>query len=145
MKCSDFQEILFAQAVDGQRDPDPEATQRHLESCDGCRASASRYAGIGTALQQAREAEPSPFAATRILQRIENTFAPERKPAWLRILQPAAIAMALGCGLLVGGIAARREAARDVLGPASQGSIEQLRADLFIDAISEQDKTLVLK
>ncbi|MEI6433629.1 MAG: hypothetical protein WCP32_02210 [Bacteroidota bacterium] len=90
-----------------------------------------------------KAAEPNPFQATKILQRIESEFLTQKTsgfPAWTRVFQPIAISLALIVGVLIGSFAARTN--RNDLEIAKIENLQNLRTSLFISEITDENNIL---
>jgi anti-sigma factor RsiW len=148
MDCSRFQSGL-SDFREGKL-PEQEHTGfvSHLASCPSCQRLAAGYDELLSLIGREKETEPNPFAATRLLQRIEDEFSGEQRNShmlWIRLLQPAAIAAALAFGILIGSRTASHNVREDGMMTAGiSTNIEFLRSDLFIDEFSEENNILVL-
>jgi anti-sigma factor RsiW len=151
MDCTEFKSNLF-NFSEGKLSEDLRSSAgQHVSSCTACTKLVAEFKKLEAIIQQEKATEPNPFTATRILQRIEDEFEnkPESlenssSPAWLRVLQPAAIVIALFCGILIGSYSAKKD-----LPPVNQpvnstGNIEFLRSNLFITEFADEDKILVI-
>lgn len=90
---------------------------------------------IGELVRQARNQEPSPFLATRILQRIENEFsAPNTKrgTVFYPVLRPVAITLALAFGILIGAITAKNNLNDQQDNSLRTENLESLRTEFLI-------------
>jgi anti-sigma factor RsiW len=119
--------------------------ERHLASCIACARLLSDFNELDAVIEQEKAAEPNPFAATRILQRLETEFERPKKtysPGWIRMLQPVAITAALVCGILIGSYTAQKEHTPANLLVNSSENIEFLRSNLFISEFADEDKIL---
>jgi hypothetical protein len=90
---------------------------------------------------------PNPFAATRILQHLENEIRGHEKAhssGWIRVLQPVAIAVALVCGILIGSYTARKDVVQGNQLVNNSENIEFLKSNLFISEFADEDRNLVL-
>ncbi|MCX6276593.1 MAG: hypothetical protein NT004_00680 [Bacteroidetes bacterium] len=92
-----------------------------------------------------KAAEPNPFQATKILQRIESEFLTPKTsgfPVWTRIFQPIAISLALIAGVLIGSFAARTGNNRNDIEVAKTKNLQSLRTSLFISEITDENNIL---
>ncbi len=95
-------------------------------------------------IEQEKRVEPNPFAATRILQRIENEFGARRTesaPVLLRIFQPVSLTLALIIGILIGAYTARNNAGPQL---TNKSSLDEIRNELFISEIMAEDHVIHL-
>ncbi len=147
MDCSQFKSDLSAFREGTQPAEMHDLCEQHLSSCRACSRLVSEFDKVDMLIEQVKAAEPNPFAATRILQRLENEVDTPQKRypvVWVRVLRPAAIAVALLCGILIGSYTAKNDAA-----PLNQvinttGNIDFLRSNLFISEFADEDKILVI-
>jgi hypothetical protein len=148
MNCSKFQSGL----ADFREGKLPEHEHHdfgsHMASCLSCRQLAAGYDELLSLIGREKETEPDPYAATRLIQRIENEFSGAQGNSsrqWIRFLQPAAIAAALAFGILIGSFTASRNLKEaGVMSAGASANIDFLRSDLFIDEFSEENKIFVL-
>ena len=122
------------------------AANNHLASCVVCSRVFAEFKEFDTIIALEKAAEPNPFAATRILQRVDSYFSTNKaaSPAWVRMLQPAALAVALLCGILIGINTAQKSSALTTRPANPYENIEFLRSNLFISEFTDEDKVLVL-
>jgi anti-sigma factor RsiW len=147
MDCAEFKSNVF-NFSGGELSEDVRCScERHLESCIACTKLVTEFNSLEAIIVQEKATEPGPFTATRILQRLENEFESPKNtgsPAWLRVLQPVAIALALFCGILIGSHSANKEILPvDQLANSTE-NIEFLRSNLFITEFVDEDKILVI-
>jgi len=116
----------------------------HAAVCPGCARLLEGYRALEGAIADEKAVLPVDFAATRILQRMENRAAGRNRVA-AAVLRPAlitlALAVALMAGFLIGSAGYSRIAATT---PVSAASVETLRSDLFINDFVDEDITLVV-
>ena len=147
MDCAQFTSEIFSFSEGILPEELHRSAEHHLASCSSCARLLSEFNGLKTIIDQEKAAEPNPYAATHILQRIENEFERPKYPhsqVWVRALQPIAIAFALLIGILIGSYTANKDNA-----PADQlvnttKNIEFLKSNLFIAEFADEDKILVL-
>ncbi len=121
--------------------------EHHAASCPACGQLLVEYNKLDALIQLEKAAEPNPFAATRILQHIENKFEKSSissMPRWIRVLQPVTIAVALLCGTLIGSYTAKNGHALANQSANLSDNIEFLRSNLFISEFVDEDKTLII-
>lgn len=86
-------------------------------------------------VRQARNHQPNPFLATRILQRIDNEFGapePPRRLILYRVLRPVAVTFALASGILIGAIMAHNNPSDRQGDFLRAENLETLRTELLI-------------
>jgi hypothetical protein len=146
MDCSQFKSNIFAFREGILSENLHHSVELHLSSCAACARMLSEYDSMEAIIAQEKATEPNPFAATRILQRIENEFEKPKNqmvPVFIRVIQPVAVALALLCGILIGSHTANREhpPVNQLLNTSE--NIEFLRSNLFISEFADEDKMLV--
>jgi len=147
MKCSLFRNYLPAFREETLSAELQHSAHLHLASCEECRHLLEAFNETESIIEHEKAVEPSPFAATRILQRIESEFEKANAvifPRWIRVLQPVTIALALMCGILIGSYTANKEETHvDNLLKTAE-NIEFLRSNLFISEFADEDRNLGL-
>lgn len=147
MDCSHFRSNIIAFREGALPEASMNSATLHLASCRACTRLVSTFRELDEIIGHEKSSEPNPFAATRILQRIENEFSEHVKPVpplWIRMLQPVSLAVALLCGILIGSYTAKKDNAIAVRPENTPENIEILRSNLFISEITDEDKVLVL-
>jgi hypothetical protein len=92
-------------------------------------------------LELEKNRKPSPFAGTRIMQRLENEVAQNRPvPVYYRtrILQPVLVACALVAGIFIGSHLSEFQQ-NAVPETSSVTEVEQMRNELFIGDLTQDD------
>ena len=141
MDCKEFQDYLFAYA-EGELSPDERhAMQGHARSCRSCSRLLEGFRVMEATIQKEREMEPNPFAATRILQYLENEDRRRNRQA-LSVLRPIALALALFLALSIGFIIGNHGLSRTERVSSGQ-EIESLRTDLYIADFVDEDIPLL--
>lgn len=147
MECLQFIANLMDFRQETLKDDLHRAAVLHLSSCPSCTRLMKGLDEVDELIEGEKALEPNPFAATRILQHIENEFnKPEvfKTPAWIRVLQPVAVALALVCGILIGSNASKSDDSPvDTLAKTTD-NIEFLRSNLYISDLMDEDKVLDL-
>ena len=147
MDCSKFKSDIFAFREGALSEESTHSAKLHLASCRACNWLLSEFNALDAIIEQEKLAEPNPFAATRILQRLENEVEQQKNyhfPRWIRILQPATISLALLCGIFIGSFTAKKDSTQVSRLVNTSENIEFLRSNLFISEFADEDKILVL-
>jgi anti-sigma factor RsiW len=147
MNCTLFKSAIIAFQEGSLPEEAMNAARHHLASCMSCSRLVSEFREIDTIIAWEKSTEPNPFTATRILQRIENKYTEPGKSAiqaWVRMLQPVALAVAMLCGILLGTYTAKKDSTAAMKSPGTSDNIEFLRSNLFISEFTGDDKVLVL-
>ncbi len=124
-----------------------QSCRQHVASCSKCSRLNTEFSKLEEIIEQEKAALPNPFAATRILQYLDNEIGvPEKKHSsgWIRVLQPVAIAVALVCGILIGSYTARKDVVQGNQLVNNSENIEFLKSNLFISEFADEDRNLVL-
>ena len=108
--CSTLRENLFAYCENELAPSLKEQLDRHVAGCSTCSALVQQFNNVLAAVKEQSEAEPRPFAETRLQQRIDNYMESSGKPLFSfsirTLLQPAIISLgmmlALAIGILIG-------------------------------------------
>ncbi|MEI7500263.1 MAG: zf-HC2 domain-containing protein [Bacteroidota bacterium] len=147
MNCELFSENLFAYHEGTLPGELLKPYKDHLASCKACQRLNSGFRNLAEIIETEKVTEPNPFAATRIIQRIEAEFEKSQSGidhVWIRILQPVAIAIALMVGILIGTYSAKtgKSSANQLVN--KENHIQFLKSDLYISEFTDEDKNLVL-
>lgn len=108
--CSNLRENLFAYSENELAPSLKEQLDRHVAGCSTCSALVQQFNNVLAVVKEQSEAEPRPFAETRLQQRIDNYMESSGKPLFSfsirTLLQPAIISLgmmlALAIGILIG-------------------------------------------
>jgi anti-sigma factor RsiW len=147
MDCQTFHKNIFAFREGSLPEELGAAVRVHMDTCAACSLLLIEFDAIAVVMDEEKSAEPNPYAATRILQRLEHELEKSDRPrqgAWLRVLQPVAVTAALLCGILIGSYTARKGNMPGGPSLKSTENIEFLRSNLFISEFTDEDKILVL-
>jgi len=147
MNCELFSEHLFAYHEGTLPESLRASFEDHLSSCDSCMKLNTGYDIVAELIEREKGVESSPYASTRILQRIAGEFEPSRashNPVWVRIIQPVAIAIALAIGILIGLFSARTGNTQAAQLVNKTDHIQFLKSDLYISEFTDEDKVLDL-
>jgi len=145
MECTRFKSRIFAFQEGSLSVEDQHSAQDHLLSCSACSRLLATFNELDEITRQLKATEPNPFAATRILQRIEDEFHGSKRqvsPAWIRVLQPVTLGIALLCGILLGSYTASKDSKTPDQVAITPENIEFLRTNLFISEFADEDKIL---
>ena len=147
MNCAQFTSALFSFKEGKLSEELHRGAQEHLTTCLACNRLLSEFNKLDEIIDQYKAIEPNPFAATRILQYIDSEFdrpASRYTGIWVRALQPAAIAIAILSGILLGSYTAKKESAQVNQMSTTSENIAFLKSDLFISEFADEDKILVI-
>jgi anti-sigma factor RsiW len=147
MDCSQFKSTILDFSDGKLSEEARQLSERHVASCASCTRILAEFNNMAAIIEKEKTAEPNPYIATRILQHIENELKqaqPSVTPAWLRVLQPVAIAIALLCGIFIGSYTANQDNAPATQMVNTSDNIEFLKSNLFISEFADEDKILVL-
>ncbi|MEI6173788.1 MAG: zf-HC2 domain-containing protein [Bacteroidota bacterium] len=147
MNCKFFSKHLFAYHEGTLPEAFRPSFEEHLISCDSCMKLNTRYNILDELIEGEKSVESSPFASTRILQRITEEFEPSRAihaQVWVRVIQPVAIAIALVVGILIGLFTARTGNTQAPQLVNKTDHIQFLKSDLYISEFTDEDKVLDL-
>ncbi|HNY01640.1 MAG TPA: zf-HC2 domain-containing protein [Bacteroidales bacterium] len=147
MDCSTARSYLFSHAEGGLPSETGAALEEHLAGCRGCARVRDRYLEMEETIRRRKTEVPPPFAATRLMQRIEGEFGhvqgiPYR--GWLPVLRPAGLALALAFGIFIGIYQARYAGNADHGLARSSRNLESLRNDMFISQLADEENLMVL-
>jgi len=139
--CDTLRENLFAYSENELEPSLKEQLDRHVAGCGACSALVQQFNGVLGTIKTQSEAEPRPFAETRLQQRIENYLESAGKPLFSfsvrTLLQPAVISMglmvALAIGILIGNGKAGKHAS------LTSATDLEMRHDLNIPENSNDD------
>lgn len=147
MNCAQFTSAIFSFKEGKLSEELHRGAQEHLTSCVACNRLLSEFNTLDEIMDEYKAIEPNPFAATRILQYVDNEFdrpASRHARIWVRALQPAALAIALLSGILLGSYTAKKESAQVNQMSTTSDNIAFLKSDLFISDFADEDKILVI-
>ena len=147
MNCDQFKSNIFGFTEETLPRELHASMDVHIASCPSCAQLLAEFKALEEIILKEKAGEPSPFAATRLLQRTETEFLSRGRShsqTYTRILQPVAIAVALLCGIAIGFYTAGNgKMQADSPGNSAQ-NILFLKSNLFISDFADEDKTLVL-
>lgn len=140
MDCRDIENNLFAYG-EGKLSPDNRhALEEHAGKCESCARLLESYRAMESVIKSDRAAEPNPFAATRILQRLEN--AQQRRSRYATaILRPVLITMALFLAISMGFLIGSLGISRTMADETSDPQMESFKSDLFFTEFVDEDLT----
>ena len=147
MDCKQITDNLFAFHEGTIPDELHHSIAEHLSSCASCTKLNTGFIKYRDLIALEKEAEPNPFAATRILQHIESAFdryESRSTPLWVKIIQPVAIAFALMSGILIGSFSAKTRDSSTIHVTAKTEQIQFLKSDFYISEFTDEDKILDL-
>lgn len=147
MDCSQFKSHIFAFRDGTLSETMSRAAECHLSTCDTCTGLMAEFDRMDLVVGLDKAAEPNPFAATRLLMRLETEFGAQENHQsryWLRILQPLTLAVAVLCGILIGSYTAKQDKNQSGSLAGTSANVEFLRTDLFISEFADEDKTVDL-
>lgn len=146
MECEELKKNLFG-IVEGSLPSSAMAEiGDHLDSCSECSRVLAGFRQTIGMIEEDISAEPDPFTGTRILQRLESAYSPEhhaRKRSFYNILQPAVLSLSLILAVLIG-FSIGKKGISSIPPTSAEQEIESVRADLFINDMTDEDKILIL-
>jgi hypothetical protein len=142
MDCTDVKKYLMDYS-DGGLSPELEnAIDEHAGHCGSCAGLLAGYKTLEAAISGQKSKAPLPFAATRILQRLENEADSHNRIA-LTVLRPVLITLALLVALMAGFLIGNAGYSRIVAPETGTSRVETLKSELFIHDFVDEDITLV--
>ena len=145
MNCEHIRKNLFRYTGHDMPAEERSAVEDHLRTCAGCSVSVAGILSLESLIRKEKEAEPNPFAATRILRRLESeieSHAYRHRQKLVHLLQPALVAASLIIALLAGYMIGRY-GGRNLNQSAAGNPREQIRSELFIKDFVDEDLTLL--
>jgi len=146
MNCKELKENMFAFQEHTLSPERKQAFLIHLDECNECSLIFRQFQLALSTVDADKEAKPSPFAATHILQQIGSHI--ETRPRYFLmaqnpwIIRPVVAAVSLAVGIFLGINMALREPLPDSgLDPGSP-VIQSLKSEFFITDFIEEDKSL---
>jgi anti-sigma factor RsiW len=147
MDCVELKNNIIAFREGALSEDILQSCRQHVASCSTCSRLNSEFKKLEEIIELEKAAMPNPFAATRILQHLDNEIRwPAKAPSsgWIRVLQPVAIAIALVCGILIGSYTAKKDTVQESQLVNNSENIEFLKANLFISEFADEDRNLIL-
>jgi|GEM_PF-1482767 len=147
MDCKTFKEQVWQYHEEALGQPEMEACEAHLVNCRDCRNIAAGVAHFHEYVEAARQAEPGPFAATRIVAAMESALERSKKqPSFLSLpgLKPVLISFALLTGVILGITGATSRLRQSGIISTQDANIQTMRSDLFITDLLDEDRILTL-
>jgi anti-sigma factor RsiW len=142
MDCQDFQKSLF-DWEDGEFYPETRiAMESHVLGCESCSRLLAGFRAFEVEIEAEKSREVPPFAATRILQKLENEKE-KRQKAFSHILQPAIITFLLVAAIVTGFLVGNHGTTRQSQAISSASQVELLKSELFVADFLEEDNTLL--
>jgi predicted anti-sigma-YlaC factor YlaD len=143
MDCSFVQHNLVAYRDNNLQPGIRRDIESHLSGCDSCKKLLAGLDVVEKVIEEAKAAEPSPFAATRIISHIENNIekkAEKRRLFFRPVLVTLAVLGAIALGFTIGKSGFNR-----INGTVdNKNRIETLKSDLYIHDFIEEDNTLLI-
>jgi anti-sigma factor RsiW len=142
MDCQDFQKSLF---VVDDREISLEtriAMESHLNGCEACSHLLAGFRAFEEEIEAEKNREVAPFAATRIIQKLENERG-KRHKSFNHILQPAVITFLLVAALLTGFLVGNHGTTRQAQTIPYTSQVELLKSELYVADFVEEDNTLL--
>ncbi len=144
MDCLFIRRNLFSYQEHKLSDKDTKEFEAHLLSCAECSRIVSEFRSVTSVIDLRKDAEPNPFAGTRIIQRLESEMESnkeKREPVFIRILQPLAVAALLVIAVIIGfSIVKQREPEISAIINHRQ-DIQAIQSDLNIPDFVDEDET----
>ena len=145
MTCDHIRTNLFRYTEQSMPADERSSFEEHLRGCEGCSAAVEGFTALEALMRKEKEAEPNPFAATRILQRLESETeqrAYRNNRRLVHMLQPALVTASLMIALLAGYLLGRNSGM--IQNQASAGNQrEQIRSELYINDFVDEDQSLL--
>jgi hypothetical protein len=142
MKCTEFQDNLFAYQEGGLAPETRKLMVEHTKACKSCSRILEGFDAIESAISAEKAKQPNPFAATRIIQRLENK-AERRGGALIPVLRPVVITFLLLAALLTGFLVGNHGTSRKMQVSANNTTIEVLKTDFYVYDFADEDITLI--
>jgi len=137
MNCSDIHIHLFA-FTEGELPPAKlKEFNQHVSNCAACSQLIDAFDSLETAIEAEKAAAPNAFAATRILQHLENANEQRAKQAYA-VLRPIFLTLALFLAMALGFLIGNHGLSRTEYTDNEQG-IEMLKTDLYIADFIDED------
>jgi hypothetical protein len=146
MDCTFIEKNLFAISESTLTGKQADDAREHLEACPSCRALLAGFMSALRIIESDRQLEPDPFLQTRLLQKMESRALEQvRGPAlnFGLLLRPV-LAAALILLAVITGIFTGRQGKIFSRDSSRAKNISEMRADLFIPEMNDEDKILEL-
>lgn len=118
--------------------------EAHFSECESCRQLLTGFQSVEAIIEKARNADPNPYMATRIVQHIENELSTYKRTG-IFVLRPilltSTVISAIAIGILIGKVNSERISGND----ENPSQIENLKTELFIHDFIDENKTLLVK
>jgi len=142
MDCTDVKKYLLDYGEGGISPELEHAVEEHTKHCASCSVLLAGYKTLEAAITGQKSKEPQPFAATRILQGMENVERSRNRVA-VTVLRPVLITLALLVALMAGFLIGNAGYSRIAAPATGSSSVETLKSELFIQDFVDEDITLV--
>lgn len=94
------------------------------------------------AIAEEKALEPAPYAATRIIQRLENRMKrPGKMP--VLVIRPALVTFLMLTALIIGFLVGNHGTTRISVNDPEEDQIEILRSELYVVDFVEEDNTIL--
>lgn len=117
--------------------------ESHLSGCDSCKSLLAGLDVVEKVIEDAKAAEPNPFAATRIISHIENSIGKKTEKHGL-VFRPVIVSLAVVGAIALGYTIGKSGFFRINGTVDNKTRIETLKSDLYIHDFIEEDNTLVI-
>lgn len=138
MECKEFREHLEEYTAGAAGVPLEEKMKEHAAGCGECHVLLSSWLLLEEGIAAEKSRKPNPFAATRILQHIEEHVA--RRPWWEgAFFRPVFTTMLLIAALALGFLLGSQGPGERAAGEGGTGEVQELREQLFISDFLHED------
>ena len=144
MNCSFIHDHLFDYQEKNFSPTESEQFKEHLTTCSSCSGVYNEFLSVIGTIEQKKAEEPNPFAATRIMQRIDAEPDSSRVPSGFflsRAMQPVAIVLIFFFAVLIGFSLGKHGNSKISGGMNREDDILTMRTDLFIRDFAGDDQT----
>jgi predicted anti-sigma-YlaC factor YlaD len=143
MDCSFVQHKLVAYRENKLQTGTMREIESHLSGCDSCKSLLDALDVVEKVINEARAAEPNPFATARIINFIKNNLDKKEEKKGF-VLRPVLVTLAVLCALTLGYTIGKSGFNRISRTDDTKTRIETLKSDLYIHDFIEENNTLII-
>jgi predicted anti-sigma-YlaC factor YlaD len=117
--------------------------EKHLKSCNECSGIYSDFRSLTSIIDKRKSEVPNPFAATRIVQRIEASMEKEREnfnPVFLRIFPPLSVSLLMLIAIIIGFSVIMKKETKFFAAKDHQNDIKAMKSGLNLTDFIDEDK-----
>ena len=146
MNCASFRNSIFAWSENDFSSFSADEFTAHSKECAECSQLLEEFNKTLAIIEQAKLIEPEPFAATRLLQKLENHQESEGLwffPVSTPVLRPLYVGLGIVFAILLGVVVGFEESR--IIRPMNYENLESVRSELNVPDVMKDDVIQFIK